>query len=90
MTNNVIDIFTKNPIDKRFKRSNLVRTVLDRMGDVVEDVAHRSVVVIVIDNDGEHLTDYFVQPEDFAKMCVILGNLSDEMSDRSMGIEDLD
>lgn len=90
MTDNVLDIFTKQPVDRRKKKSNLVRTVLDRMTDLAQEIPHRSVVVIMIDEHGEYITDYFVQPNDFDKTCIVLGALADEMSDLSLGFEDLE
>jgi hypothetical protein len=85
-----IDIFTKEPIDKRRKPSNLVRMVMERMATYTGEKPYRSIVVALIDAEGQHITDYIVQPEDFAPMCVVLGALADEMSDLSLGLEDLE
>jgi hypothetical protein len=40
--------------------------------------------------NGEYITDYFVQSEDFDKSCIVLGSLADEMSDLSLGFEDIE
>lgn len=85
-----IDIFTKQPIDRRKKPSNLVKLVMDRAISYMGDKPYRSIVVALVDADGMHITDYIVQPEDFAQMCVVLGALADEMSDLSLGYEDLE
>lgn len=85
-----IDIFTKEPIDKRRKPSNLVRMVMERMATYTGEKPYRSIVVALIDSDGQHVTDYIVQPEDFAQMCIVLGSVSDEMSDLSLGFDDLE
>jgi len=86
----VIDIFTKQPIDKRKKTSNLVKTVLDRMTQHAETQPQRSVLIVMIGENGEYITDYFVQSEDFDKSCIVLGSLADEMSDLSLGFEDIE
>jgi hypothetical protein len=86
----VIDIFTKQPVDKRKKTSNLVKTVLDRMTQHAETQPQRSVLIVMIGENGEYITDYFVQSEDFDKSCIVLGSLADEMSDLSLGFEDIE
>lgn len=90
MTENVVDIFTKEPIDRRKKASNQVRVVMDRMASYAEKHPQRSIMIVMIDDKGEYITDYIVQSEDFATMCVVLGSVADEMSDLSLGFEDLE
>lgn len=90
MTENVVDIFTKETIDRRKKASNQVRVVMDRMVSYAEKHPQRSIMVVMIDEKGEYVTDYFVQAEDFDKSCIVLGALADEMSDLSLGFEDLE
>lgn len=90
MTENVVDIFTKKPVDRRKKRSNQARTVLNRMLSHSDDIELRSVLIVAIDKTGEHVVDYLVEADDFSKSCVILGILSDEMSDLCLGISDLE
>lgn len=85
-----IDIFTKEPIDRRKKPSNLVRMVMERIATYTGEKPYRSIVVALIDAEGQHITDYIVQSEDFAAMCVVLGSVADEMSDLSLGFDDLE
>lgn len=87
---NVVDIFTKNKIDKRKKPSNQIKLVLDRFAEFLDANPQRSIVICSIDDKGEHMTDYIVHHEDFDKACVLLGTISDEMSDLSMGFVDLE
>jgi len=86
----VIDIFTKQRIDKRKKTANLVKEVIDRMTAHAENQPQRSVLIVMIGENGEYITDYFVQSEDFDKSCIVLGSLADEMSDLSLGFEDIE
>lgn len=90
MTENVVDIFTKEPIDRRKKASNQVMLVAGRMISYAEEHPQRSIMIVMIDEKGEYITDYFVQAEDFDKSCIVLGALADEMSDLSLGFDDLE
>lgn len=90
MTENVIDMFTKEKVDRRKTPSNQIKGVFDRMISYSMECRLRSVVIVAIDENGQHVTDYLVIPEDFSKSCVVLGAISDEMSDLSLGYEDLE
>lgn len=87
---NVVDIFTKNKIDKRKKPSNQIKLILDRFAEFLDKSPQRSIVICSVDDKGERMTDYLVLPDDFDKMCILLGTIADEMSDLSMGFVDLE
>ena len=87
---NVVEIFTKQPVDRRKKPSNQTKIVMDRMTQVLTESPQRSIIIVTIDETGEYLSDFLVQSDDFSKMCIVLRSLADEMSDRAMGFEDLD
>lgn len=87
---NVVDLFTKNKVDRRKKPSNQVQVVLARYAEFLAKTPSRSIVICSIDDNGEHMTDFIVHHEDFSKMCVLLGTVSDEMSDHSMGFVDVE
>jgi hypothetical protein len=36
------------------------------------------------------ILSFLLQPDDFSKMCIVLGSLADEMSDHALGFEDLE
>jgi len=87
---NVVEIFTKQPVDRRKKPSNQTKIVMDRMSKIFVDHPARSIIIVSIDEKGEYFADFIVQPDDSSKMCVVLRSLADEMSDHALGVEDLE
>ena len=91
MTDNVLDISTGKPLEKRrrAKLSRAERFLKEVLKDINGD-KYVSVAIALIDENGDHITCHFVDPKHLAPMCVVLGNVADEMSDRALGFEDLD
>ena len=91
MTDNVLDISTRKPLEKRKRaKYNKAQKYLKDVIDAIEGETYVSVSVCLIDKENEHMTYFDVEPEHFAVMCVALGSMADEMGDLSLGFDDLE
>lgn len=91
MTDNVLDISTRKPLEKRKRtRLNKAQLFLKEVIEAIEGENYPSIAIAMIDESGEHVTYHIVEESHFAAMCVVLGSMADEMSDLSLGFEDIE